>query len=340
MRARNLYDQNNFPGETLYRFPNGSFIRFLGLDKADVGKGLRSNVVFLNEGNKTNFETYREITSRAERIVIDFNPNDKFWYHDEVQHRSDCDHLVLTYKDNEFLGEQEVKEIERYKLKGYDDKGNVINEYWANKWRVYGLGEIGGVEGRIFNWQKIDYAEFIKIPGQTFYGVDWGTVDPFGIVAIRYSDGNLYCSELNYKSENQWRQQLNSSQLSQIGAVGGEGFVTWLFKRLGVPQDSYIICDTNRPGKVVALRKGGWEYSVTAPKKSGSILDGIDLLQNLNVYYTSESPNIEHEQYAYKWDKDRAGNALNKPVDYDNHLIDAIRYVVLWMAKHGIIQSV
>ena len=74
MRARSLYDQDNFPGETLYRFPNGSFIRFLGLDKADVGKGLRSDVVFLNEGNKTNFETYREMTSRADRVIIDFNP--------------------------------------------------------------------------------------------------------------------------------------------------------------------------------------------------------------------------------------------------------------------------
>lgn len=326
-------------GSPMAQFPNGSFIRFIGLDKPDVGKGLRSDLTFFNEANKCDFESYREFTSRAKRIIIDYNPNEKFWAHDEVHPREDCEHIVLTYKDNEFLSEEEVAEILNYKKKGYDgDK--IINEYWANKWRIYGLGQIGGVEGRIFNWKKIDYADYLKIPATEYIGVDWGTVDPFGVVAVRYSDGNLYCTELNYKSENQWRQGMNEAQLTQIGAAGGDGFVTWLFTRLNIPKSAYVICDTNRPGKVVALRKGGWEYAVTAPKKSGSILDGIDLLQNLNVFYTSESPSIEHEQYHYKWDEDRQGNRLNKPVDHDNHLIDAIRYVALWLAQEGVIRTV
>ena len=84
-------------------FKTGSFIQFIGLDKEDIGKGLRSDIVFINEANKTNFDTYRELTSRAKRIIIDFNPNSKFWFHREIMTRPDCDFLKLTFLDNEFL---------------------------------------------------------------------------------------------------------------------------------------------------------------------------------------------------------------------------------------------
>ena len=45
-----------------YEFKNGSVINFLGLDKEDIGKGLRSDMVFVNEANKVPYETFREST--------------------------------------------------------------------------------------------------------------------------------------------------------------------------------------------------------------------------------------------------------------------------------------
>jgi len=171
MKGFEVFNPNLFLGGTLYNFPNGSFIKFIGLDKEDMGKGLRCDVMFVNEGNKIKFETYRELTSRAKQVIIDYNPNTKFWVHEEIIPRPDADFIILTYKDNEYLSEEEVFEIERYYEKGYNKEGEVINEYWANKHRVYALGQEGFVDGVIFqNWKTGDFDETIPI----MYGMDFG----------------------------------------------------------------------------------------------------------------------------------------------------------------------
>lgn len=327
-------------GQPKIIFPNGSFIRFIGLDKEDVGKGLRSDIIFVNEANKINFETYRELTSRAKRVIIDFNPNAKFWFHTEVLNRKDCDFLVLTYKDNEYLSEQEIKEILYYKEKGYDPEGNIINEYWANKWRIYGLGEVGSVEGRIFNWNPISYNDWLKLDVPIYYSVDWGTSDPFAIGCDKYYDGAIYTHELNYDSENVWRQKLTTTELAQFQGGDNEGFVTWLFNRLGIEKNRYIVCDNNRPAKIKALRAAGWDYALAVKKGTGSIIDGIDLLQNLQVFYTENSTNIENEQEVYCWAQDRKGEVLEMPVDYSNHHIDRIRYMAMFLQQQGIITKI
>ncbi len=319
-------------------FPNGSFIRFIGLDKEDVGKGLRSDVVFVNEANKINFETYRELTSRAKRVIIDFNPNANFWFHDEVQHREDCDFLVLTFPDNEFLSEEERNEILSYKEKGYDKDGNVISEYWANKWRIYGLGEVGGVEGRIYHWASIPNKKYEELPYRPTYYADWGTVDPFAIGEVKYHDGQLWTKDLNYRSENEWAARLSETEKKQFRGKGADGFVVWLFTKLGIPKDHYVICDNSRPDTIKALRRAGWAYVVAIRKEK--IIEGIDLLQSLDNYYTESSKDTEQEQRTYKWATDRKGTTLEKPEDLNNHHMDGRRYAATWLRQQGIINRV
>lgn len=329
MRSFGVYEPDKFLAETLYKTPGDGFIKFIGLDKEDLGKGLRADVVFLNEANKTNFETYRELTSRARRVVLDYNPNSYFWAHDEVIPRPDCGFLKLTFEDNEYISPEERDEILMYKTKAYDDQGNVISPYWHNKWVVYGLGEIGGVQGRVFSHFKgISFSEYIKIPVEPIFAVDWGTVDPWAILEGKYKDGNMYYHGLNYLSENQWRQRME-------GERDDAGIVTWMFNRLGIPKTSTIVCDNNRREKIIALRRAGWDYAIEAPKPPGSILDGIDLMQNLNVFYTTNTKEFEYETLNYRFDTDRAGNALEKPVDADNHYMDAARYRALYGQKIG-----
>ena len=336
----NLHKKVNVLGGTSAFFPSGSFIKFIGLDKEDIGKGLRSDVIFVNEANKIKFETYRELTSRAKRIIIDYNPNKKYWANTEVATREDCDSLVLTYLDNEFLSDEERNEIISYKAKGYDEAGNIINEYWANKWRIYGLGQVGGVEGRIFNWKEINYNEYLKIDVPYLIAVDWGTSDPFAIIEMKYYDGNLYVHELNYKSENEWRKRLSNTDLAQIMGANDDGFVTWLFNRLNVSKEVDVICDNNRQSKIISLRDAGWDRAVATRKGKGSILDGIDLLQNLNVLYTSTSVNIANEQQEYCWRKDRFDIQLEEAEDANNHAIDAIRYGATYLRNLGVIRKV
>lgn len=339
MKSFNLYENERFTDGTLYRFKNGSFIKFIGLDKVDIGKGLRSDIVFVNEANKVKFDTYRELTSRAKRVIIDFNPNAKFWFHTEVMTRDDCDFINLTYLDNEFLSTEEKGEILRYKQKGYSADGKVINEYWANMWRVYGLGQVGQVEGRIYNWKSIPYAEFLNLNKESYFGVDWGTVDPFAIVEAKYHDGNLYIHEHNYASENEIRRSLSSMDLHSINGADEDGLVSWLFQKLNIPKKKIIVCDNNRPNKIISLRRVGYESAVAVGGKS-KLLDRIQMLQGLNIYYTDTSKNIELEQENYCYQKDKFGVVQEEPIDQDNHTIDAVAYVVQKMFDFGVIKKI
>ena len=109
----------------------------------------------------------------------------------------------------------------------------------------------------------------------------------------------------------------------------------------GIPQDAVIVCDNNRPLKIIALREAGWEYAVAASKPTGSIIDGIDLLNNLEVYYTASSINIKNEQENYSRKVDRYGVVLEEPEDKDNHIAgDPARYVALFLQAEGIIRKV
>jgi len=347
MRLFGIFDRSCWTDGKLYKFDNGSFIQFIGLDKEDIGKGLRSDIVFINEANKTKFDTYRELTSRAKRIIIDFNPNKKFWFHTEISPRDDCQFIKLTYLDNEFLSKEERSEILRYKERGYNADGEIINQYWANMWRVYGLGEVGQVEGRIYTWQSIPYEVYLKINKKEYFGNDWGKVDPWGVAGLKYHDGNLYVDERNYESENEIERQLNPAQLHQIRGsetiqADGEmhdGLVGWKFKQFGIPYDALICCDNNRPNKIRSLRRAGWEYAVAVGGKT-DLVNRIGILSGLNIFYTDRSKNIEAEQENYCYSKDKFGVIQEQPVDQDNHLIDAIAYGVQMLFNEGVINNI
>lgn len=345
MKAIGIYNDRRFKGDTLYEFENGSFIKFIGLDKEDIGKGLRSDVVFINEANKVPFETYRELTSRAKRVIIDFNPNGEFWAHTEVLTRDDAELLVLTSEDNEFLSEEERREIQRYKEKAYIDPNlpkydidsNVKSKYWRNKWIIYGLGKIGMSPNRIFLWEEIEDEVYQKIDAKKYVGVDWGTVDPWGIIEAKYYDGALYLHELNYASENELRESMTPEQREKI-SKSEEGIVRWMFEeRLKIDKKCNLICDNNRPLKIVELFNAGYDYATAAPKPPGSIIDGIDLLNDIKVFYTKSSTNIRKETENYEREVDRYGKVLDEPVDANNHLCDPARYIGLWLVLMGVI---
>jgi hypothetical protein len=179
--------------------------------------------------------------------------------------------------------------------------------------------------------------------------VDWGTVDPWGIVEAKYLDGRLYLRELNYASENEIRQKLTPTELAQIAAGDTEeerrnqdsgGIVSWMFTKLGIPKQAEIICDTNRPLKGAALRRSGWTRTMPAVKAPGSIIDGIDLLNKLKVYYTSDSPNLKYEQENYSYAVDRYGMVMEEPEDNNNHIAgDPSRYIVQYLFARGIIRG-
>ena len=315
MQLAGIYQESHFLAGTLYRFKNGSFIKFIGLDKEDIGKGLRCDIAYFNEVNKIDFESYRQVASRANKIFCDYNPDAEFFIDKEVIGRDDCDFLQLTYDDNELLDDNERKEILSYKDKGYNPDGTILNEYWANLWNVYGLGNIGSLRGVVFsNWTDIDQLpQEAKLLG---YGADWGfTNDPTTLIGIYQWNGQYIFDEIIY----------------QKGLVNSE--IANLYKAKGVDRSVTIWGDSAEPKTIQDISNYGYRIK-GADKGKDSVMFGISLMQEQKFLVTKQSTNLIKELRSYIWDTDRSGKQINKPIDAYNHCIDAIRYYFTSLNKN------
>ena len=310
----NLYNANNWnKSDMIYRFPNGSFIEFIGLDKVDVGKGRRRDYVFINETNKVSLQGFTDITARAKKVICDYNPDAHFYLHDLI---TETNYINLTYLDNEYLPEKEINNILSYKKRGYFDDEQIKSKYWANKWRVYGLGEVGSLDGVIFtNYEIEDFGEVGRLEG---YGMDFGfTNDPTALVEVSLADGRLYVRELIY--ETGLTNQDISNRLTS----------------LGISKSTLIVADSAEPKSIEELRRNHWLID-GVKKGTDSVNFGINLMQQYEMVIHPSSRNLIRELGRYKWKEDRNGTTLNVPIDSDNHTIDALRYIISYkFAKKG-----
>lgn len=352
---------------------SGSVISFNGADNISkiIGKG--NDLVWINEPYDFPEEVMLQLLKRVRiALLLDWNPN-KDHYIEKFRSRPDCIHIHSTFMDNPFLEDSVRNEIlgnkpldndyfdfpvEHYidwkrseiekDLQNHPQKviDDVLlcydNEQFktANKyhWEVYGLGRKSEKPNRIFHFTEISDKEWFDLDSRIVYGVDWGAVDPMGVIAVKYYDGCLYVKELSYLSENKLKEKLTSQERNQI-EQSDEGFITWYFNRLGMDKTRPVICDNNRESKIRALRRIGFDYAIAASKPKGSIIDGIDTINNLKVYYTSTSLNVKHEQENYSRKLDRNGVVLEEPEDKDNHTLDPLRYVTLFLQKEGVINK-
>ncbi len=307
MKSFGIYNEHRFIAGTLYRFPNGSFVKFVGLDKEDVGKGFRGDVFYLNEGDKVGFETYREIASRFKNIYIDFNPNARFWVHDEVVKRRDCDFITLTYKDNEYLDQGEIDEINYYYERGYNEDGTEKSRYWANKWRVYGLGEIGILEGAVFeDWDKVPVIpEEAKLLG---YGLDFGYVAPSALIAVYKLDDKYYLDEVIYEDK---LSNQDIAEMMEALEIGRE----------------IIYADYAEPKSIEEIRRYGINIHPCESKVDIRPF-GIKKLNNDTFYVTESSTNLINELLTLIWDVDKKGIHTGKPRKGNDHACDAIIYFI------------
>mgnify|MGYP000633725602 FL=1 len=118
MQTTNRWIDDHYSRTLLkYTFANGSFIEFFGADQPDKLRGPRRHILYINECNNVNFESYQQLAIRTfNEVWLDFNPTHEFWVHTELENDVDVDHLKLTYLDNEALSESIVREIEKGKI--------------------------------------------------------------------------------------------------------------------------------------------------------------------------------------------------------------------------------
>lgn len=276
---------------------NDNLFEFISLDQPQKVRGRKRDVLYINEANELYFEDWQQLILRTtEKAILDYNPSDEFHFiYDKIKPRDDTDFYITTYKDNPFLPAETISEIERLKL--------IDNNYW----QVYGLGLIGSSQSLIF---RIN--ECTDIPsGAKFlsYGMDFGfTNDPTTLVATYMQDDNIYIKELIFQTG------LTNSDINNK------------LKSLNIER-AEIFADSAEPKSIEELYRMGWNIK-PATKGAGSINIGIDMLKRYNLFCTKESVNMIKEFRNYKWQEDKNGNIINKPVDMFNHTIDAVRYSV------------
>ncbi len=274
---------------------NNNLVEFISVDQPQKIRGRKRDMLFINEANELDFEDWQQLVFRtSEKIILDYNPSDEYhWIYDKVINRDDVEFYKTTYLDNPFLDVSIIKEIERLK---YTDE-----QYW----QIYGLGEKGVSKATIFN-----YAEVPHIPHDAelvSYGADAGyTNDPSTLVSVYKKDYNLYIKEHLY------RTMMTTKDLSDH------------FKQ-EVQRRSPIYFDAAEPRLIDELRRMGHNIQPSL-KGRDSINAGIDLLKRYKIHITSDSNNAIQEFRNYKWLEDRSGKLTNKPVDKNNHIIDAVRY--------------
>ena len=275
-----------------YTFDNGSKIEFFSADMPSKVRGPRRDRLFINEANNIPYEAYDQLEIRTkDEIWLDWNPTNEFWWYTEVADKPDTDFLKLTYKDNQGLSENIVKSIE-------SRKGN------KNWWKVYGLGELGEVESKIYkDWKIID-----EIPHEARlerYGLDFGySMDPTSIIAIYYYDGGYILDEITYQ------KGLSNKQIADIIQ--------------NLPQ-ALVMADSAEPKSIDELKAFGLNV-LPAKKGQGSVNQGIQYVQQQRISMTKRSLNLIKEYRNYLWKTDKDGKILNIPDGGFDHTMDAVRY--------------
>lgn len=285
----NLWNKTDYT----YTFETGSRIEFFSADQPSKVRGPRRDRLFVNEGNNVHKEAFEQLLIRTKEFAfIDWNPVNEFYMYEEyIGKREDVEFITLTYKDNEALDPAIVGEIE-------SRRGN------KNWWLVYGMGQLGEVEGKIYkDWQAID-----EIPHEARlegYGLDFGySNDPSALVAVYYYNGGYIIDELMYQ------KGLTNKQIADI---------------INNQPNALVVADSAEPKSIDEIMSYGVNIT-PANKGKGSVLQGIQWVQDQRISYTKRSINVQKEYRNYMWKTDKDGKILNEPEHIWSHSMDAIRY--------------
>lgn len=310
-----LFRENK--SELVITGPNGYQIMFAGLDDVEKVKSITPakgviTDIWVEEATEAEYGDVRQLAKRLrgraaveKRLILSFNPvYQTHWIYKEYfkgrwdasSTRYDSDLLSIcktTYKDNTFLTEGDRRELESEKDPYFRDV------YTNGNWGV--LGKV------IFtNWHVEDLSPKTFDTFQN--GLDFGYAeDPAALIRSHYDRraNTLYILDARYLFG-----LTNDLLAAEVRNVCGR---------------EVVVCDSAEPKSIQELRQYG-VTAIPAEKGKDSVNFGIQWLQKLQIVVNANLPEIVNELTVYKWDEDKDGNVLPRPVDRDNHLLDALRY--------------
>ena len=289
----NIWDDGsaNFT-DRIYKL-QGSTIQFISTDDAEKLRGVKSDILFIDEASEVDEESYFQLSIRTTgKIILAYNPTVSPYHW--LRQMTNCDRFVTTYKDNPYLPKDMIVAIEELQTKN--------PKYWA----IYGKGEFAANDKAIYTFDIVDEiedAEFVA------FGLDWGySSDPTAVVAV-YKNGNtIYIEEVLYEKGlvmNELADRLNSLEIDK-------SYEIW--------------CDSSEPRSIEELYRLG--FNAKGVKKGpDSIKFGISVLKNYNIKVLSTSQNLINELYGYQYSTDKHGYVTDVPEGGLDHLLDALRYV-------------
>lgn len=308
--GRERYYKVNLAKHTWTNLCTNTVVEFFSCDSEDA-LGAGRDYLFINEASRINYKTYDQLALRTTGdIWIDYNPTHEFWVHTELLKRpKGVSFVKVTYLDNEAIPEPILEELLAHRGDG--------NNNW---WRVYGLGEIGSLEGNVYEgWQPVE-----QIPeGYVLkrYGVDFGfSNDPTAVVAVYEGEDGSVCLDL---------------KLYQTKMLTPE-----LVENLKTMPEGLFVCDNARPEIIAELQRNGIRAigcNKTPGEKMNGKLYNIELVKRRKVLYTASSTALEREYLTYAWrTKKSTGERLDEPQDGNDHALDATSYAIRDMERKPI----
>lgn len=299
LNRMDIWDNKQFnKTELIYKFSNGSWVEFFSTDDEQKIRGRKRGILFVNEANEVSYLEWQQLVMRTTLFaVLDYNPSfsEDHWI-EQLNNDPDTYHFISTYKDNPFLEQKIIDDIEKLR-----DRNKSL-------WTVYGLGLRAVIEGRIFE----DYEIVDEIPEhirKRWVGMDFGyTNDPTAILNVAINGDDLYLDEICYRT-----RMLTNDIIKVLKAEC---------------QNKKIISESADPRLIDEIYNAGLNIHAVE-KFQGSINAGLAKMKEYNIKITKRSVNVKKEFDNYVYDQDKEGRYLNQPVDEFNHAIDGARYVIL-----------
>ena len=268
-----------------------SVIQFISTDDAEKLRGVKSDILFIDEASEIDEESFFQLSIRTSgKIILAYNPTiSPFSWLRKMQ---DCERFITTYRDNPYLPKEMIKAIEDLQLTN------------PKYWKIYGQGEYAANDKGIFEFELCDdiEADFLC------FGFDAGySNDPCALVAVYKNSDTLFLEELIYEK----------------GMVTND--IIDRLRKLAIDKSQTIWCDSSEPRLIEELYRSGFNTKPVVKGKD-SINFGISVMKNYKIKILKSSQNLINEMYAYQYETDKHGYVTDRPEGGLDHAIDAARY--------------
>lgn len=299
MESVDMWDDGKFhKQEFVYTFPNGSMVRFIGLDDSTGKlKGFKSDIILIDEINTIDKNSFIQLDIRCTKYIMAlYNPEiPPTWWGLEYEQKENGVMLHSTWRMNPFLDERIIQSIQE------------LIDTDPDMAKIYAEGLIVEPREKIFI-QPETYSELPKNVKEKYYGLDFGFSNDECAVVEVYVDGKtLYVKQVIYA----------------LGLTNED--LAFRLKDLGIDRNADIVADSAEPKSIAELRRMGLNVR---PVSKTSVLYGIQKLKQFKIFIHEDSTDLIEEFTNYKYKKDRTGTVTNQTTGKD-HLLDALKYSII-----------